>query len=360
MSRDSQRGFSLMEITVVLAIVSFVMILVYSLIEETMQVTMFNESHNELAILSQSAVNTLQFEVQQAKVAFEEDSLGAAYRSAMILPAGVTVWKDSLLPVFDTSVDAQIGPDPKTQRYTGNSLLIARQLPPASITYKNVAGSTVEFLADIYQFEYFYLAQSKTKSFSGSGMTMDLLMSQSERYADEFQLTSLADGEAALIVQTMLKDKKLNVTHAWTPGAPLASAFYPLADATDGEFDKAVKNPKIATGRTTTLLRPFFGVSNPLEDQPGDLPEFRLDGGVGISGGILYSVGFGSFPLPVPMRQFAQPQPLSPGFPAGFEVKVAGPARNRKVMTRVVLMSHYGAKKTYEAQQGFVVTAARF
>ena len=74
--RSSERGFSLMEITVVLAIVSMVMIMVYSLMEETLHVTLFNESHNDLTILSQSAVNTLQSEVQQAKVAFEEDTLG--------------------------------------------------------------------------------------------------------------------------------------------------------------------------------------------------------------------------------------------------------------------------------------------
>ena len=49
-----------------------------------------------------------------------------------------------------------------------------------------------------------------------------------------------------------------------------------------------------------------------------------------------------------------------PGFPSGFEVKVAGPSRNRKVMTRVVLMSHYAGRKRYEAQQAFVITAARF
>ena len=345
--RNSQRGFSLMEITVVLAIVSVVMILVYSLIEETMQVTMFNESHNELTILSQSAVNTLQSEVQQAKLAFEENTLGVAYRNGLTLPAEVTVWADSRFPLFASSGDVE--PDAASESFTGNSLLLARQLAPLTITYEDEDGNDVEFLADRYRFEYFYLARSDAASFSGSGMTMDLLMSRSGEYADYFQLDSLDDEVRPRVVQKLLDDTEL--TRAWDPGAPIDAAFYTLAGAVDGEFDTPIHGAKIPMVHTTTLLRPFSGA--------GDR-EHRLAGGVGISGNIEYSVAFGSFELPVPTRVFAQPDPANPGFPSGFEVKIAGPARNRKVMTRIVLMSHYGAKKTYEAQQGFVVTAARF
>jgi hypothetical protein len=59
------------------------------------------------------------------------------------------------------------------------------------------------------------------------------------------------------------------------------------------------------------------------------------------------------------MRVFSWAVSGRPGFPSGLEVKVAGPAGNRQVMTRIVLMSHYGVK-SYESQQGFVITAARF
>ena len=194
-----------MEITVVLAITSLVMILVYSLIEETMQVTLFNESHNDLAILSQSSVNTLQSEVQQAKLAFEEDTLGAAYRSALTMPTDVTVWADSRLPVF--AATGEIEPDPAAQKFTGNSLLVAKQLEPISVMYDhdgNAFTPEVEFLADRYRFEYVYLARSNVKSFGGSGMTMDLLLSRSAEYADYFQLDSLDDNATARVVQKLI------------------------------------------------------------------------------------------------------------------------------------------------------------
>ena len=350
MRNRSQRGFSLMEITVVLAIVSVVMILVYSLIEETMQVTLFNESHNDLAILSQSSVNTLQSGIQQARFAFEEDALGTSYRSALTsMPSDVTPWADSRLPLFAAA--GEIEPDIASQRFTGNSLLLARQLEPLTVMYDHDGSALtpqVEFLADRYRFEYYFLGRSNAKSFAGSGMTLDLLVSRSAEYADYFQLDSLDTVTTGRIAQRLIA---AGMTRAWNPGEQLNSAFYTLAGATDGVFNAPINNATIPVVHTTTLLRPFFGVH---DDQQ------RFAGGMGISGRIDYSIAFGTFSLPQPVRVFARPDASKPGFPSGFEVKVAGPTRNRKVMTRVVLMSHYGAKKSYEAQQAFVITAARF
>lgn len=338
MRSNSQRGFSLMEITVVLAIVSVTMIVVYSLIEETIRVTMFNESHNDLAILSQSAVNALQAEVMQTKFAFEEDALGSSYRSALVLPAEVTVWPNTLLPRF--AATGEIEPDPASQRFTGNSLLLARQLEPLVITYDDdgvPATPEVEFLADRYRFEYVYLARSGVKSFAGSGMTLDLMMSASGEYADYFQLASMNAAATGRIAQKLIA---AGLARAWDPGQSLSGAFYTLAGATDGAFDAPLNAPSIPIANTKSLLRGMMGGR--------------------ITGRLDYSVAFGSFEIPTPVRVFARPIAAQPGFPSGFETKIAGPARNRKVMTRVVLMSHYGAKKTYESQQAFVVTAARF
>lgn len=341
--RRNQRGFSLMEITIVLAIVSVVMILVYSLIEETLRVTLFNESHDDLIILSQKAVNTLQAEILQTKLAFQEDTLGTAYRSALVMPGDITVMSNTMLPVFDA--DGEVEPDDAATRYTGNSILIARQLAPLSIMYDHdgkKGTAEIEFLADRYRFEYFYLAKKTVKSFSGSGQTLDLMMTQSDEYSDYFQLSSMSATANKSLIQKLIN---AGITRAWDPGQTLGSAFYSMADATDGTFNSAINNPTIATVKTSSLL-------------PG------LMGGR-ISGRIDYSVGFTPaspatpFPIPSKVRVFAQPLAGKPAFPSGFEVKIVGPARNRRVMTRVVLMGNYLAKK-YESQEGFVITAARF
>jgi len=332
-----------MEITVVLAIVSVIMIVVYGLIEETLKVTLFNESHDDLAILSQKAVNTLQAEILQTKLAFQEDTLGSGYRTAFAVPADITVMPNSLMPVFDA--DGEIEPDPAATRFTGNALLIARQLSPLSIMYDHDAKKAtpdIEFLADRYRFEYFYLAKKTVKSFGGSGQTLDLMMTQSGEYADYFQLSSMSSTALKSLSQKLIDT---GIARAWDPGQAIGTAFYPLADATDGDFNGALNNPSIAAVKTISLL-------------PG------LMGGR-VSGRIDYSVGFiptspaTPFPIPSPVRVFAQADATKPAFPSGFEVKIVGPARNRRVMTRVVLMGNYLAKK-YESQEGFVITAARF
>ena len=77
---DGQRGFSLIEMTVTLAIVSVLMIAVYAMIEQTIRATLFNESHSDLAVLSQKAVNGVQGELLQTRMVFQEDALGSSYR----------------------------------------------------------------------------------------------------------------------------------------------------------------------------------------------------------------------------------------------------------------------------------------
>jgi prepilin-type N-terminal cleavage/methylation domain-containing protein len=341
---EAQRGFSLVELLVTMFVVSVTMLVVYALVEETLQTSMFNESHNDLAIMSQRAVNLLHTEVVQTRVAFEENALGASYRGALTLPAGVTVWPDSFLPVFDPA-SSTMTPDAAGQRFAGNSLLLARQLPPLTVTYdhdNNGGTAEIEYLADRYQFQYVYLARSGVPSFSGSGMTLDLMLSASGEYADYFQLEALSDFATSRIVPKIIA---AGLQRAWNPGQPLNSAFYNLAQATDGTFNNALNTPAIGIVSTRSLLRGL--------------------GGGRISGLMRYSVGFQPpspatpYPIPTPLRVYAQPIPGEPGFPSGFEVKIAGPARNRQVMTRLVLMSHYGTR-TYESQQAFGITAARF
>ena len=149
MHRRSQSGFSLIEVVVVLAIVSIIMMITFTMIEETVRSTMFNESHNDLAVMTQRAVNTIQEEVFQARVAFEEDAVGTAYRSALQIPGSVPRFTTSLLPIVQNTTT--LVPDASGQRFAGNSLLIARQLSPLTVLYDhdgNVNTPEVEFVAD--------------------------------------------------------------------------------------------------------------------------------------------------------------------------------------------------------------------
>lgn len=340
--RSAQAGFSLAEITVVVAVISVLMMVVLTMIEEAVRTSMFNESHNDLAIFSQKAVNSLQSELMQTKMVFQEDALGSSYRTALRLPAEYPVWTDSFLPVISPATN--VSPDTST-RYTGNSALLARQLPPLRITYDhdgNNATAEIEFVADRYVFEYIYLTSLSRPSFANSGRSIDLMMTTSIQYVDYFQIYNMGQTAITRIVPKLIA---AGLTRAWNPGQPVASAFYTLSGATDGTFDAPISNARIDLASTKSLM-------------PG------LRGGR-VSGKMVYSVAFvptsptPAYPLRIPIRVFAPVVSGRPGFPSGFEVKIAGPAGNRQVMSRVVLMSHYGTK-TYESQQGFVTTAVRF
>lgn len=341
----AQRGFSLVELTVVLAIVSGLLLICYSMIEQTVRATMFNESHNDLAIMTQRAVNLMQLEIVQSRAVFQEDAIGQGYRTALQIPAAIPRWMNTLLPMLQ--IDPTMAPDTGTgaNRFTGNSLLVVRQLEPLSVMYdhdNNAGTPNVEFLADRYRFEYFFLSPNAGRSFANSGFTLDLIQSTSIEYADYFQLASLTPAQIQRIVPAIIA---AGITRAWNPGQPIASAFYAMSGATDGAFDAPLVNPSIAIASNASLF-------------PG------LRGGR-ISGRMDYSLAFvpaspaAPYPLRMPINVYAQSDASLPRFPAGFEVKITGPAGSRKVMTRVLLMARY-ATNTYETQQGFVTTSASF
>jgi prepilin-type N-terminal cleavage/methylation domain-containing protein len=344
-----EKGFSLMEVVIVLALVTGLMIVVYTLIEETLHTAMFNESHNDLTIMTQRAVNQVYVELLQSATAYQDDTVGNEYRAALQIPATTPVMPNSLLPVFDT--DPALNPDTGTgtDRRTGNSLLIVRSLSPLEGTNKpvlydhdnNNATAETELPVDRYRFEYFFLSRNTNRNFSGAGWYLDLVRATSGEYADYFQLSTLTPAQLTRVTNQLLG---YGIQRAWHPAQPLGNAFYDLNDARDGTFNPAIARPTIAITESKTML-----------------PEMR---GGRISGRMDYSVTFRpTFRTPYPIRHpvfaYAQADSAKPGFPSGFEVKVAGPIGFRKVFVRLALMSNYRATN-YESQQGVVTTATRF
>src|SRR5258705_2900176 len=124
MTRTSQRGFSLVEITVVLAVVAGLLLIVYSMIDETLRATMFNESHNDLTILTQRAVNALQLELAQSRQVFQEDADGAAYRAALHMPAGYARSSNTLLPILHADPTRSPASANAAIRSTGKPMLL--------------------------------------------------------------------------------------------------------------------------------------------------------------------------------------------------------------------------------------------
>ena len=358
--RSSERGLSLVEMLITLAISVTVIAVVMTIIEEAMKMSLFVESHNDLAVMSQRPVNNIQKEVLQARTVFGEDTVGTPYRTRLetILSGGTVNTPDvpgSVLPIVDGA--GVLAPDTGGVRATGNCLLVARQLSPvqidvpADLTFPVGTYPAVTFMVDRYQFEYFYLTRNTTRKFRGGDYSLDLFRYRSVPYADYFQLSGLANLSPTQLstLATRIKDPAgaANLQIAWNPGQPLLSSFYTI------DANLAFPPASLITSNATLLA---------MQDNMSLLPEL-LKGR--ISGKMDYTVAYrvgnspgtnipglsGLNPVPTYFETVA-PMPLD----CGFEVKVVGPQGNRRVLTRLVLYSNYGVTK-FGSQEGFVITS---
>jgi prepilin-type N-terminal cleavage/methylation domain-containing protein len=84
--KNPQSGFTLMEIMIVVAISTVLMILCYNLVDDAMRTSFFVESHNNLSQWAQRPLNFMQTEVFQNKTVFDGTTVGAAYLTRFSTP----------------------------------------------------------------------------------------------------------------------------------------------------------------------------------------------------------------------------------------------------------------------------------
>jgi prepilin-type N-terminal cleavage/methylation domain-containing protein len=347
-NRRSQRGMSLIEVMVVVAIVSTVLIVVYSMIDEATKISLFVESHNDLPVFGQAAVNVIQKDLIQARAIFDSDptNVGPGYYSALVIPAAYPVMPNTQLPILNPTGD--LVPDASvTARYVGNALMITKQLESTPV--KLASGTTI--MMDRYVFEIFYLTRRTTRNFSNAGYSLELVQAKSNVYADYFQLSNLQSPNGTLTAAQMneiyaallawkdpITGATVPINRAWDPGQSIGSAMYTITAA---------------------------GYSGPIAQPTIPLPTYSsmitgLAGGR-ISGKMDYTVAFKpsastNFPVPDLVPKYAVFNSALPQFPGGFEVLIVGPTGARKVLTRLVLLASYGAGKM-DSKESLVISS---
>lgn len=383
---STARGFSLVEMIVVTAVSVTVLLVVLNMIDEATTIAFFNESHNDLSALSQRPMNTIQTELLQAKVFFSSTTDGTAYLTKFVasIPSSAAPAPNLTLPGLNAA--GPIQPDTGGTTFTGNCLMIAKQLRPMAVALAADAASPANFPAttynvDRYQFELFYPRRVTTKNFGGTGRSDDIYRARSIVFADYFQLTNdvatlSASQKTALstairncvggYAKIPPKDENGNtvttaqaqgcIATAWNPGQTLGSSFYTI----DNNLTFPGSSGPLAASSVTISVGTNQAGNSLLASM---LPE--LFNGK-ISGKMNYTVGFrtgASMPgtaiagpsgrNPVP-RYFDNTATTTPT-DCGFEVQVVGSAGYRQVLTRLVLYSNYLAKR-WDSQEGFVIT----
>jgi hypothetical protein len=319
---------------VVLALMSVVSLMFYQMYMGTIKSTMFIESKNDLAMFSQRTINRMKMELMQSRRLYQNDTRGNSYLNAYQIPGDRPVLNGSRLPIAHPN--GVIEEDATGETYTGNMLLTVRERAPHEAVVDHDGDSAtadVEFLADLYSFQLFYLAKRSDRELAPHSFYVDLHRLDSQRYADYFQLQGL---DATYRTEVASSLHAAGIQMAWDPNSDADSAFYSIES--DGSMT-AVSNHAI----------------NPV-DSASLLPE--LHGGR-ISGSMVYSVGIESDPslgTPDPVSVLAQKSGL---FPSGLEVKVIGPTGARKIFARLMLVSQYQQETTSRANT-VVVTIAEF
>jgi prepilin-type N-terminal cleavage/methylation domain-containing protein len=336
--RNRESGLSLIEVSVTLLLLSIAMALFYDMILSSLRASMFSESHNDLSVIAQRVTNTIHTEVTQAKLVFQEDTLGIAYRDKFntSLPSGTTVFSNSRMPIIDqntTIIGVDPGPDSITNR-TGNSLLIVRQLSPLSISWDhdaNAGTANITFLADRYVFEYYFLRSNTRRDFGGLGYYLEVMQAKSQEFGDYFQLNDITTNKAQVAAGVRSVG---GITMAWDPGKTLAAPGFYNIDVSGAMSGNA--SPTI--NLTVKSL----------------VPEFA---GGRVSGKMDFSIA----PNPTTTLKFKDAVPMyatsSTGFPQGLEFQVVGSSGSRKILTRVVLASNYS--QNCSSQESSVTSSAR-
>lgn len=332
---SSQSGMTLIEVIVVMAIALVIIMASFRMLEETARVTLFIETRNDLPIIAQSAVNNIQTAVSQARQIFDSDAtgIGPGYLNALSVP--VTKLTDSRMPLTKNgafTADVSGGP-----AYTGNSLLIARQLEAITVPY---TGGSLD--VDRYRFEYFFLTKGTNWKFVKYTGYIDAMRAHSAVYADYFQLSSVTVTPAQrLEINNYLRANGIML--AWNPGQPINASVY---NVTTNGASVAVA---YTLNNSPTISMPTVKSLTP-----------QINGGR-IFGKANYSIAFqptavDKYPLNIPVARYAHWDSAKPLFPSGLEFVIVGNANTRRVLTRMSVMAHYRANE-YASQEVSVITA---
>lgn len=321
-ARGRERGVSMIEMIVSMALLTVVSLIMYEVYVGTMRAGEFLESHGDLARMGQVALNQVKAQILQGRFAFQNDSLGADYLGALTLSRAALA--DGRLPTVDP--DGVVAPDDSTTTRTGNAFFFARQIDPITVT-----ANGKQLLADRIVFTYIYLAPAGGDRLLGADR-IDLLEAVSAPFADADQLAGYGSDQAA-VARALYN---AGVQKAWKVGQPLNQAFFNI-NASTGSLGSAVSAPRIAM-TAQTLLK-------------------GLNSGK-VSGKMAYSVAMNTPPAPISetVSVFAYLDSAHPRFPGGFEVQCVGPTGGRKVVMRLVLLGNYGKK--INSQVDFVTAAA--
>lgn len=388
-----EKGFSLIEALVALAILTVILLMLYELMIGSMKATMFVESRNDLEIFAQRTVNAIQAATLQSRIIHQENDLGKKYRNLLVASdLSWGIYPDSRLPIADPGepacdfplcdppeppVPAILDPDENTEKFVGNEMLLVRALEPVPVLYDHdndddAITQDIPFYVDRYRLEFYFLTINTARNFNGTGSYVDLIKATGPDFADYFQLATTLPS----LSLTQRQDIAARLTTLMTDLTPEQRIRLEVDGPITQAWDPSVDPTQFGLG-----VFAFYNIDSDANLNQVDintldlkkqsmLPEFAK-GKVG--GKMEYSVATNSDTLLGDGRfgplRITDQVPLfglkNINFPGGFEIKIIGPTGARSVWNRLVLCSENvrimsgGPGRQVDSQESVVISSAR-
>ncbi len=222
-ARSSIRGFTLIELTVGMAILSLMALVIERTITSTYNAERYLAAIRRVTERGQKVSYEVFDAVSASRKLFQRDVEGQDYLDALDL-ARDPLLASARLPIIDEA--GVLGPDEAGDPWTGSVLLFVRESDPAPCV-ADAATGRLRFI-DTYRFVCVYPSQSTRRLLNDRpAMANDLVIWRSIPYPNLAQVQAIDDaGERLSVAADLFSRYGHNL--AWDPTAAVDSAFYTL------------------------------------------------------------------------------------------------------------------------------------
>ncbi|MHC4851788.1 MAG: type II secretion system protein [Planctomycetota bacterium] len=325
----SRRGFTLVEVLIVLVITVFLVSTMANLIITTGDAAKYDERMARATEVNQEIINDLRTDLLATVNLFESGPVGDGYFDALDKDPSSPPLGTSALPTV--IINGTFAKETTSGAMTGNVLMFAGQAWTTEFT----CTSSNSYLVDVYRIHCFYLTKEDGGPKPGTAVGLNLTKFVGEPLADRNQIDAIVDPV----------DQGEVLTHLLTGSADAQGDTHPPV--------KLVWR----RGRDITELDamgeidPFTGMisSTPVAPRPPGAWRILREPPKSSSGLLHYrhfslASNYGARRFGV--ARFGLKSSGGDGFPHGFEVQIVGPSSSREVLVHISIVStnHKGTR----------------
>lgn len=326
-----QKGTTLVETIITITCFSVVALATVGLIQQINSSSDLLNAQTQVIEWGQKAIDQMNFDLTQARVNFQNDSLGTAYLASLQTDVTYPRLSTSRLPSIDQTGTFRAD----TVSRTGNALLFVKEAAPFIAEIDGVTRSV-----STYNLICYYLSPNAI-AIGRKSSSLRLARWQSRDFADYDQVMSISPVVSrSAFADTLVASR--GIEYLWVPRNDPTAAFYFIGDLPDADGDGICDDP----------------------DNVYIIEKTNVTSVIGSLGHGRASVSWNKdadFWVPDTVPKFAILDAAGDGFPHGLEVQAIGPTGARQVFIHLVLAYYVGSTQSiFSNEATTIVTMHEF